>query len=241
MAAKERKGNIGDPWTPIDLGKESAADNTAPNYRVMSGVLFDRNRWLRPLLLDWHEGIDQIPMTARFDVVVRGQGTTEGHHFREVRFEKERHVRLFQSDEGRDRLAKISKDMIEEAATLRNKVLKIPLLTLIQAGDATVDFRDKMANAWAQPWLDQVDQAIESVFFDHLFARAEQERAADQAWVRFLRTTAERVFHWASAAVPIAGARRLKAIAVAEEKLGGLFYASFKGYLVQPEQEAADG
>ena len=63
---------------------------------------------------------------------------------------------LFQSDEERDRLAGLSKEMIEQAATLRNKVLKIPLLTLIQAGDAAVDFHDKMANAWAQPWLDQV-------------------------------------------------------------------------------------
>jgi hypothetical protein len=130
--------------------------------------------------------------------------------------------------------------MIEQAATLRNKVLKVPLLTLIQAGDAAVDFRDKTANAWAQPWLDQVDHAIEPVFFDHLFARAEQGRAADQAWVRFLRATADRIFARAAAAVPIAGARRLKAIAVAEEKLGGLFYASFKGYLVEPEEEQAD-
>ena len=239
IAAKSYKGNVGDPWIPIDLDKDSAAYNTAPSYRVMSGVLFDRNRWLRPLLLDWHEGIDEIPMTARFDVIVRGQGTTEGHHLREVRFE-ERHVRLFQSDEGRDRLAKISKDMIEEAATLRNKVLKIPLLTLIQAGDAAVDFRDKMASAWAQPWLDQVDQAIEPIFFDHLFARAEQGRPADQAWVLFLKRTAKQIFERAVAAVPIAGARRLKAIAVAEEKLGGLFFASFEGYLVTPAEEAAD-
>ena len=123
---------------------------------------------------------------------------------------------------------------------MRNKVLKIPLLTLIQAGDAAVDFQDKMANAWAQPWLDQVDQAIEPVFFDHLFARAEQGRAADQAWVLFLETTAKRIFERAVAAVPIAGARRLKAIAVAEEKLRGLFWASFKGYLVAPAEEAAD-
>ena len=61
-----------------------------------------------------------------------------------------------------------------------------------------------------------------------------------EAWARFLRTVAERIFERAAAAVPIAGARRLKAIAVAEEKLGGLFWRSFKGYLVKPEQEAAD-
>ena len=61
VAAKERKGNVGDPWIPIDLGKESAAYNTAPNYRVMSGVLFDRNRWRRPLLLDWPKGSTRSP------------------------------------------------------------------------------------------------------------------------------------------------------------------------------------
>jgi hypothetical protein len=87
---------------------------------------------------------------------------------------------------------------------------QIPLLTLIQAGDAAVDFRDKMASAWAQPWLGRVDQAIEPVFFDHLFARAEQGRAADQAWALFLKTIADRIFQRAASAVPIAGARRLK-------------------------------
>ena len=87
VAAKTRKGNVGDPWIPIDLRKDSAAYNTAPRYGVMSGVLFDGAEWIRPLLLDWHQGIDGTPMTARFDVFVRGQGTTEGHHVREVPFE----------------------------------------------------------------------------------------------------------------------------------------------------------
>jgi CRISPR system Cascade subunit CasA len=240
VAAKERKGNVGDPWIPINLDKESAAYNAAPRYAVMSAVLFERDRWLRPLLLEWHRDADPPTMTARFDVMVRGQGTTEGHHVREVAIEGEQRLRLFQSDEGRDRLAGLGREMIEQAATVRNKVLKIPLLTLIQAGEAAVDFRDKMANDWAKPWLDQVDQGMEPEFFDHLFARAEQGRAADRGWVLFLRTVATRIFARAAAAVPIAGARRLKAIAVAEEKLGGLFFASFKGYLTEPEQEAAD-
>ena len=98
----------------------------------------------------------------------------------------------------------------------------------------------KTTVSWADKLVDQVDQAIEPAFFDHLFARAEQGRAADQAWVLFLERTAERIFERAVVAVPIAGARRLKAIAVAQEKLRGLFFASFKGYLVQPEEEAAD-
>ena len=131
--------------------------------------------------------------------------------------------------------------MIEEAAILRSKVLKIPLLTLIQAGDAAVDFQDKMANRWAQPWLDLSDQAIEPVFFDHLFARAEQGRAADQAWARFLKTIAKRIFEraaWLPCRSPArGGSRRSRS---PRRSFGGLFWASFKGYLVAPAEEAAD-
>lgn len=240
IAAKSYKGNVGDPWIPIELGSEYAAYNTTPRYGVMSAVLFDQNNWQRPLLLDWHKEVDASTMTARFDVTVRGDGKTKGHYVRQVPIEGEGRLALFQSDAGRDRLAEVGREMIEQAATLRNKVLKIPLLTLIQAGDAAVNFRDKIASAWVQPWLERVDQAIDPVFFDHLFARVEQGRAADLAWVLFLRAIAERIFERAATAVPIAGVRRLKAIAVAEEKLGALFWASFKGYLMAPEDEAAD-
>lgn len=241
IVAKERRGNLGDPWTPIDLSKESAAYNRTPRYDVMSEVLFDRGLWLRPLLLDWHTGIDGSSMIARFDVTVRGQSKTEGHHLREVLIEGDQRLAAFRSDEDGDHLAEISRAMVEEVATLRNRVLKVPLLTLIQAGDAPVDFGDKTASAWARPWLDQVDHEIEPAFFDHLFARAEQGRAADQAWALFLENIAWRILDRATAAVPIAGARRLKAIAVAEERLHGLFRKNLGGYFTQPRQEAADG
>jgi len=68
-------------------------------------------------------------MTARFDVTVRGQSKTQGHFSREVPFEAGR-LRLFQSDEGRDRLACLSKQMIENARTLQNLVLRKSLTTL---------------------------------------------------------------------------------------------------------------
>lgn len=118
----------------------------------MSAVLFERDRRQRPLLLEWHKDADaSTTMTARFYVTVRGQGITEGHYLREVPIDGERRLALFQSDEGRDHLAESGREMIQQAGTLRNKVLKIPLLTLIQAGGPVVDLRDKMANAWARP------------------------------------------------------------------------------------------
>jgi CRISPR system Cascade subunit CasA len=239
IAAKELRGNVGDPWIPINLGKDSAAYNTKPRYAVMSEVLFDRNKWRRPLLLEWQDDIDRLPLLARFDVLVRGQGTTEGLHRREVPIDRERRLALFRSDADRDRLAELAREMVENAATLRNKVLKVALLTLVQGGDAEVRFRDKAASAWVERWLDEVEGVIEPAFFDHLFTTA--ETSDHQPWVRFLEEAVKSVFPQAIEAIPIAGVRRLKAIAVAEQKLAALFWKNFKGYLEEPTREVADG
>lgn len=235
VAAKERAGNVGDPWIPIDLRKGSAAYNTAPRYPVMSAVLFDGGEWVRPLLLDWHNGIDGTAMTARFDVVVRGQGVTEGHHVREVPIEGQRRLSMLMRAADRDRLAGLAKAMVGDARDLRLKVLKIPLLTLAQAGPDEVDFRDRTSTVWVEPFLQRVDDAIEPVFFDHLFDRIERGAEADRAWGERLHEIARTILQDAIAALPIAGARRLKAVAVAEERLKGLFRASFGGLLGQEE------
>jgi CRISPR system Cascade subunit CasA len=238
VAASASLGNVGDPWIPINLAKSSAAYNTAPRYAVMSEVLFDRNKWRRPLLLDWQDGIDSLPVRARFDVLVRGQGTTEGLHRREVPIDREQRLAFFTSGQERDRLAELARDMVDQAGTLRNKVLKVALLTLAQAGDAQVDFSDKTANDWVEPWLDAVEGRIEERFFDHLFDIAVAHDC--RPWVGFLEATANRVFRRAVGAVPIAGVRRLKAVAVAEQKLAALFWKNFKGYLEDAGREAAD-
>ena len=238
ISAKELLGNVGDPWIPLNLDKGSAAYNRAPSYRAVSEVLFEREKWLRPLLLEWQDGIDALPMWARFDVTVRGQGTTEGHHLREVPVETERR-RAFLFDTGeRDKVAELARQMLVDAGDLQNKVMKAPLLTLVQAGDAEVDFGDRTATRWVQQWLNAADRQIDEQFFEQLFRRAEAETW--ESWGRFLRSVAHETFDAAARTVPIAGARRLKALAVAEQKLGALFWKRFNGYLPEKVEETAD-
>ena len=238
VAAKGTLGNVGDPWIPINLEKTSAAYNSTPTYRVMSDVLFAREKWLRPLLLEWHEGVDRLPAWARFDVTVRGQGTTEGHHSREVAIDSQRRRGFLFDDSERDKVAKLAAQLVADAGTLQNRVLKVPLLTLIQAGDAEVDFGDRTAGRWVQQWLKIADQRIDEAFFDQLFHLAETEDEA--GWGSFLRATADAVFAAALQSLPTAGVRRLKAQAVAEEKLEALFWKSFKDYMPKRVKEAAD-
>jgi CRISPR system Cascade subunit CasA len=239
VAAKGLNGNLGDPWIPIDIARGSVAYNTAPRYATVAAVLFDHKEWIRPLMLEWHEGIDPPRVTARFDVLVRGQGTTEGHHVRDVPIEGERRLGFFRLAAEREVVAKLAKEMVGEVRDLRLKVLKPALLTLVQAGKEAVNFMDKTTSAWADAWLDQVERRIDDVFFDHLFARAEDERAGTRSWVAFLEQVAVETFERAAEAMPVVGARRLKAIAIGESRLHGAFRRQFDGLLAD-EKEPAD-
>lgn len=239
VAAKELRGNVGDPWIPINLSGDSAAYNAAPRYAVVAAVLFDRGHWIRPLLLEWHQGIDRTRMTARFDVMVREQGGTAGHFVRDVPIRGERRLALFRVETERDRVAALAGEMVGHVRDLRQKVLKPALLTLAQGGKENLDFRDKTTSSWAEAWLDQAERRVDDVFFDHLFARAEDEPAGTRDWVRFLEELATDTFRDAAEAMPVAGARRLKAVAVGQMRLRGAFRNRFGG-LVADEREPAD-
>lgn len=238
IAAKTYNGNVGDPWTPIRL-TDGAAYNTRPTYEVISAVLFDQGAWLRPLLLDWHAELDPPVMTARFDVVIRGQGVTEGHWLREVRFEgqKQRSFLMIQAE--RDRAAELARQMVEDVRNLRGKVVRIALLTLAQGAPDELKFKKHASVDWVEPWVGQVEEAIEPVFFDHLFARLEGSSGAEEAWGRRLQDIAWAIFHAACRALPITGSRRLKTIAVAELKLAGMLHRLCEPYLDKETEDAA--
>jgi CRISPR system Cascade subunit CasA len=238
IAAGALKGNLADPWIPINKEKDSAAYNSLPSYAVMSEVLFDRGKWVRPLLLDWHPGVDTAPMTARFDVFVRGQGKTEGYHERQAPMRREV-LSLFASPAESERVARLAREMIENVRTLLGgKVLRTALIALVQGGPKQVKFGDKTAAAWADKFLDEGDREVDRRFFDLLFARALDEAGGKAAWLAFLRELAHDIFERAVAAVPLAGARRPRAVAVAERILWGAFSRTFAEARAKREETA---
>ena len=239
IAAAAFKGNVADPWTPINRDKDSAAYNSLPTYAVMSEVLFDRAKWVRPLLLDWHEGIDDRPMAARFEVFVRGQGKTEGFHEREVPMRREHRGLLVVPAES-ERVAKLARTMVENVRTLLGgKVLRTAVLSLIQGGPDEVKFGDRTATAWAEKLLADADDEVDRQFFEHLFAMADNEAAGATAWLGFLRQLASETFEHAVATAPLAGARRPRAVAMAERILWGAFARHFPG-AARVAEEATD-
>jgi CRISPR system Cascade subunit CasA len=112
-------------------------------------------------------------------------------------------------------------------AVLGGKMLRTALLSLVQGGPDQVKFGDRTAGVWADKFRDEADREVDRMFFAHLFACAEDEDAGRRQWLEFLRDLARTTFERAVEAAPIAGARRPRAIAVAERILWGAFYRTF--------------
>lgn len=226
IAAAPFKGSVGDPWIPIKQDKEPAAFNSTPTYAVMSEVLFDGGKWDQPLLLRWHDE-DRAPMSARFEVFVRGQGQTRGYYERSVHIDETKKRYFFAPDQ-RERVAKLAREMVDDVRkVLGGKVLRTALLALVQSGPEQVKFGDRTAGRWADRFCEMADREVDRRFFDFLFVCAEDEEAGRRAWLEFLRDLAAETFEYALAAAPVAGARRPRAIAVAERIFWGALYRTF--------------
>ena len=137
----------------------------------------------------------------------------------------------------RDRVAERAKEMIDDARRLQNSVLKMSLMSLVQGGARDVKLGDHAAEAWARPWLEQADRRIDEHFFDALFEHA--ETGSCESWGCFLQLVARETFKNAAASLPTAGARRLKALAIAEDRMENSFFRQFKDYFPKSVEDIA--
>ena len=225
--AQVLKGNLGDPWVPINIGKSDPSALTVSgsgfDYRLAQRILFG-NDMKRPLALLWLPGEKRRDTEIHMAVLVRGQGKTEGLHDRVIPLPSSISARLSFDDDDDDagdqtvRLADLSREMVEAAGEAR-RVLRQAALIYLQ-GSETPNFQKPDA----APVVRRYDRVIDEQFFDRLFAAPEM--GADQAaheWQRFLYDEARRLAgrFWDRTAPP--RARREKARAKSEAVLlGGL-------------------
>ena len=85
--AKALKGNLGDPWVPINLGKANPSALTVSgngfDYRLAQRILFGQDL-LKPLALKPLPEEKDQDTEVHMAVLVRGQGKTEGLHERVI-------------------------------------------------------------------------------------------------------------------------------------------------------------
>ncbi len=167
LDAKQRKGVLGDPWTPIDAGGEKSLTVSGEGFTYdKTQKLIWGSDYQRPATqLARPEDPSEMFFTAR--VLVRGN-KTEGFHQRLLLLPKSVRRRLAKP-EGSTQLSEIASAWVSHSATMKAKVLKPALLNLVQGGPEKLNFKDSRVD----PFLDRYEARVDQRFFDALFEALE--------------------------------------------------------------------
>ena len=220
--AKERKGNLADPWTPVEHSEEAKALSLTDegfSYRRINELLFgsDKRSWQLPLLAKVRGSSSAAQFVA--EGIARGQGKTEGFHLRAVPI-PETAVRLLETDI--DMISDRAREMVRAAATVQGKCLYPALVVLVQKGPAEAAWDKPSNGALTGPWIQRFDSAVDRVFFTALWDSLDcDDEAAAISWAQTLAGLARDTLDAASEAAPRADARRIIARARARNLLEG--------------------
>jgi len=218
LSGKAHKGNVGDPWIPIER-KEAKAFNTKPRYDVVRKVLFDESTYSHSLTLGEQPFDPKEGLSAEFSILIRGNCVTEGFERRFVPIPNR--VRPLFSRH-RDLAAGLSQSMVDLAKAAENKVLWPAVTLLMQPKAEFPDFGQKETTIWARKAVDALDAVVDERFFDFLWPAVDMHTSGESveeslaAWRDFLLENARVRFEAAIAALPLSSAARLSAIAKAE-------------------------
>lgn len=211
IGGKEFKGNVGDPWIPIDK-----KDGKALTISV-AGFTYDK---VAELLLsgDWRQGgasrRSRGDSGVLFQAMARGQGKTQGLHERWVDVPPQVFSRI-ESEHEAAQVRLVASNHSADVATMW-KVLRQALLLLQQAAPNNPDWKSKAADCWRPAFT----AAVDDVFFRELWSAldTDDEEARGQ-WRAHLLRTARDVLATAIDATPLPGIRRYHAISAAEARL----------------------
>ena len=223
--ARAWKGNVGDPWVPVNVGKSDASALTVGaggfDYRLAQRILFGRDL-KRPLALKPLPGEKGEDYEVHMAVLVRGQGKTEGFHERVIPLPRSARLPFVDDADDGDHvdpiLADLSEEMVKLAGEAR-KVLRQSVLVYLR-GPEDPDFRKPDAASVVMRY----DRVLDECFFERLFeALAIGSEKALERWERLLCDEACRLARDAWNRMTAPSARREKARAASEAVLfGGL-------------------
>ncbi|MCS6915940.1 MAG: type I-E CRISPR-associated protein Cse1/CasA [Myxococcota bacterium] len=231
------KGNLGDPWTPINhksggavvLGKNSLTP------RVLHDLLFaeiDSDSPFKPCAFMQQD--TGAPTEALFHVtaLARRGGTdssTEGFHAADIPIPGKVKLSLMRRDTEAQRLGKVSRERLNDASVMENKVLNPALLALLEGGPEKIDYDKRELNAWRERAIQTYAEAWAADFFPWLWRTLDEvdADAARLAWLRSLQDKAWRAFQGAIERYPARSGRRYRARVRAEGVFRGALYNHF--------------
>mgnify|MGYP005843880533 CR=1 FL=1 len=223
---KELLGNISDAWTPINRKAGSALTPSARGFHpgmLRDLIITQREYSPAPMQL-----LPPGPGSAVFhaSALVRGQGTTDGFHEKNIPIDANVKRVLLLGGEEADRLGRLSEWAIEAADRLRGRVLRPALFALFEGGpEGWPDTNRREAGQWASAWLGDYDQRWADSYFPWLWSVIEvDDETARADWVAQLRRLAEGILDNALEAAPQRTGRRYRG----RVRAGGLFHGALR-------------
>ena len=233
------KGNMGDPWIPINLKSNGALTVVA------SGLYVDLLRKLICPESGAHPDFEPAAMQEipseqgsgwiGASVLVRGNGTTDGFHERFIRVPERARRALFGKTPERDRLAILAKHGLEIASEVHG-ALRNGLVELMTGG-AALSSNDQKQKRDVNRWVDSVAKPFSNswspLYFDWLWSTLDQPdgAAARKSWFDILRALAESTLERAFARVPLRSGRNYRGQTRARALFFGSLKKNFKHYM----------
>jgi CRISPR system Cascade subunit CasA len=227
LQAKDQLGVMGDPWTPLNASKKGLSALTVSAMGLtpdlLQKLIFEDGFRLTVMQ---EATPDEIGKQTWFyaSVLVRGQGTTDGFHSIRLPIPAKTSFVLFGGGQQRDRLGKLSKEGLHDAKVVQNKVLKVALFSLLEAGPDKVDFDKREVSAWVDQSARDFTEAWSRDYFDWLWRTLdhEDEEQARIEWLTALKEKALAVLESAIKRLPERQGRRYRA----RVRAHGLFFGS---------------
>lgn len=217
VEAKHLKGDLGDAWMPVRKNDAAAmtVGEAGLTYRLLADVILLGSYDPCAALQLRDEDGDAPVLIAQ--VLVRGQGQTNGYHQRRIPIAEDV-LPLLQSYEGSAALGELAKNRIERVDEAQKRVLRPAICVLLQGAPDKPRFNDPRA----RPHVDRLDREIDRVFFGRLWRDVRLEEAEQlRRWHDEILDKCRRIFEDAVRALPVPETRRYRAIAGAESVLFG--------------------
>lgn len=233
ISAKDQKGNLGDPWTPINTKTGGAltvpASGLTPD--LLRNLLFDDGGFSPAAMQAAPTGQGAGWFAAA--VLVRGQGTTDGFHEAAIRVPEKARPVLFGKGPSRDRLAGLSKKGLETASAIQYRVLQPALFALMEGGPESINLDKREVSDWVGNAAAPFARDWNPHYFVWLWSTLDQpdDAAALKPWFELLRKLAETTLEQAFNRVPLRSGRNYRG----KTRARGMFYGSlhkhFKDYM----------
>jgi len=235
---ENRKGVVGDPWSPIVLKREKTKESQSKDaqkntgiaypekvltvsrpgfdYKMIYRLMFDEN--IEHSIMQRPHAMDgKNPMLYMW-AMARGQGETDGIYERMVPIPEEIFAAIDNKESKWDKMSSFAMERIEEAVVIQNEILKPSLMFALQSAPSKINFKDVRVKVW----INQMDEDIDKIFWTRMWTHfALNEEEAYSLWIKELLGMAEKILFQAFAEIPMSSCKKYKSMASAHNMFQG--------------------